>query len=477
MAALDGSAPLTTGRRRALDPKPRFKDERHTQLDVIHGCPELALPDDHLARGVWALVQEFDLSQVEAEYSSLGRRGFPPRRLLALWIYASLVGEHHGSKVARRCQTDMAMRWLTGGHCPSQRTVRRFRKTNTELFEAALVRTVELAHERGLLDLEDLAGDSARFRAHAATDQVRTKKRSRERLEELEAEDLCGASKERKQLVENKRRKHQLALKLCEEQDRSNVVLTNPTAGLMKFPHGASLPGHRLSVMVSGVTSRFVIGVLIDASTHDYGKVEELTEKTIELLSQVEGLEYDSLNAVFDAGYATARDFEYLEQSEVLDGVIAPPPNHKPNKGMFGREHFVILDNAPPQCPAGRDMKGPYTRPSGEEEWLGVGCRDCNLKPKCTKAKRRGLLINRPLERARARFGDPEVKKRYNRRVATVEPVFSSIEDVMRFRRLSSRHPDTVYAELLLKVLAHNVSRLLHSFRLELLQISFWPTL
>lgn len=474
---LDGSAPLTKGRRRVLDPKPRFKEDRHRQLDAVQGCPDLVLPETHLARGVWSIVEQFDLAEVEASYSSLGRRGFAPRRLLALWLYASLVGEHHGSKVARRCKTDMAMQWLCGGHAPSESTVKRFRRTNKALFEASIIKTVELADAQGLIDLEDLAGDSARLRAHAATAQVRTNKRSRERLAELEKEDLSQASTERKELIATKREKHQLALELCKREGRSNIVLTNPTAGLMKFPHGASFPGHRLSVMVSGMSSRFVVGVLIDASTHDYGKVEELTAKTLELLEQVDGLEFEKLDAAFDAGYATARDIRYLEQSTTLEGVIAPPPNHKPTKGTYGREHFEIIDNAPPKCPAGREMKGPYTRPSGDEQWLGVGCRNCELKPKCTKAKRRSLLLNRPLERARARFTDPQVKARYNRRIATVEPVFSSIEDVMRFRRLSSRHPDTVYAEILLKVLAHNVSRLLHSSPLETLWISFWPTL
>lgn len=477
MPALDHSAPPTKGRRRALDPKPRFKDEQHQQLDVVHGCPDLAVAQDHLARKVWALVQEFDFSEVEAKYSSLGRRGFAPRRLLALWIYASLVGEHHGSKVARRCKTDVAMRWLCGGHAPSETTVKRFRRKHAELFEAALVKTIELAHARGLLDLQDLAGDSARLRAHASTAQVRTKKRSRERLAQLAEEDLSQADDERKQLVRSKREKHQRALEQCEREGRSNVVLSNPTAGLMKFPHGASLPGHRLSVMVSGMKSRLVIGVLIDASTHDYGKVEPLTQKTIELLEQVDGLEFAKLDAAFDAGYASAEDLTFLENSEVLDGVIAPPPNKPPRKNCFGREHFEILDGAPPKCPAGRDMKGPYVRPNGDEEWLGDGCRGCELKPRCTTSPRRRLLLNRPLERARARFQEPEVKQRYNRRVGTVEPVFSSIEDVMGFRRVSSRDPKTVQAELLLKVLAHNVSRLLHSSRLELVSLVFWPTL
>jgi Transposase DDE domain len=45
--------------------------------------------------------------------------------------------------------------------------------------------------------------------------------------------------------------------------------------------------------------------------------------------------------------------------------------------------------------------------------------------------------------------------------MATVEPVFSYLEDAMGFRRVSSRKPSTVTAELLLKLLAHNVSRLL----------------
>jgi hypothetical protein len=38
--------------------------------------------------------------------------------------------------------------------------------------------------------------------------------------------------------------------------------------------------------------------------------------------------------------------------------------------------------------------------------------------------------------------------------MATIEPVFSHIEDVMAYRRASSRHPTTIVAEVLMKVLA-----------------------
>jgi hypothetical protein len=66
-----------------------------------------------------------------------------------------------------------------------------------------------------------------------------------------------------------------------------------------------------------------------------------------------------------------------------------------------------------------------------------------------------------------ARLDAPGGLDRYHRRIATVEPVFSNIESVMAYRRASSRREGTVVAEVLLKVLAHNISRLLVAKRLS----------
>ena len=122
-------------------------------------------------------------------------------------------------------------------------------------------------------------------------------------------------------------------------------------------------------------------------------------------------------------------------------------------------------------------MEGPYTRPTGEEQWRGRGCSRCDLKFQCTKGATRSIVLNPPLERARARFRHPDVRARYRRRIGTVEPVFAHVEDTMGYRRASSRHPDTVRAEILLKFLAHNVARLLSSSRVHLAWLVFRPTL
>ena len=90
-----------------------------------------------------------------------------------------------------------------------------------------------------------------------------------------------------------------------------------------------------------------------------------------------------------------------------------------------------------------------------------------SLRPQCTDTKqgRRVLTVRPSFERGRAamlaRMQAPDAKARYAQRMATIEPVFANIQSVLGFRRLSSRHTPTVRAEIVLKLLAHNISRLL----------------
>lgn len=97
-------------RPRRCDPVARFKPDKAAQLDAVAGCPELQVPPGHLAREVGQWVERLDTSQVEASYSSLGRYGYHPKRVLAVWVYASLIGLHYATEVARAMRTDAAFR-------------------------------------------------------------------------------------------------------------------------------------------------------------------------------------------------------------------------------------------------------------------------------------------------------------------------------------------------------------------------------
>ena len=112
------------------DPHPRFKPEQVGQLDPIHGCAELQVPGDHLAREVREVLRQLDFVDIEGQYSSLGRHGFHPRHVLGVLVYGSLVGVHHSTKLEKVSETDA----YGGGIGPYQnRAIRSFERWTTTL--------------------------------------------------------------------------------------------------------------------------------------------------------------------------------------------------------------------------------------------------------------------------------------------------------------------------------------------------------
>jgi hypothetical protein len=59
--------------------------------------------------------------------------------------------------------------------------------------------------------------------------------------------------------------------------------------------------------------------------------------------------------------------------------------------------------------------------------------------------------------------------------MSTVEPVFSTLEEEMGYRRVTTRHAGTVVAEILLEVLAYNVGRLIQARQLRLVYLAAGP--
>ena len=467
-------------KRTRRDPKPRFKPDISGQPDPIFGCPEAMVPAGHPARVVRDLVAQLDLSALEAQYSSLGCYGHHPRHKLAVWVYATQIGLHEATKVSRACQTDLAFRLLSGGYSMSTATLGRFPRENREFFEQAVEQTVAMAQQRGLLDTSDLSVDSMRLRAHASPAAVRTVKRSTQRVKELAAVNVDALDEDKRKRHEASLAKHQSALQECKARGRTSIVATNESAALMKFPNGASAPGHRITVTLAGMRQRLVVGVLVDAATTDHGKLGPALEKAREVLKRAGVPDDVRLQVAADAGYTAIEDYAFAAEQRDWVDVLVPVADSDTaagtRKGYFGREHFKVVGERA-TCPAEREMVGPYDDGDGRKKWMGAGCGDCALKPRCTKGRRRALTLQPELERVREqmrkRMQQPGARQRYNRRIATVEPVFASLESVMGFRRASSRHARSVVAEVLLKILTHNLARLASAARLFCVWCSF----
>jgi transposase len=81
------------------------------------------LPEDHLGRFVVEVVDEFDLSAFLAAYLLDGRGGaaFSPSMMVALLMYAYSVGERSSRRIERRCEEDVAFRFVTANQAPVTR--------------------------------------------------------------------------------------------------------------------------------------------------------------------------------------------------------------------------------------------------------------------------------------------------------------------------------------------------------------------
>jgi transposase len=477
------SAEQPTQRRVARDPKARFKPEAAEAL----AAAEALVPPEHLARKVLKLMRQVDVSQVEAQYSALGQRGYEPWRQLSLWVYASLVGLHHATKLARALVTDAALRLLSGGHAISRPVLNRFRMKHATLFNSALEQTVKWALEEGLVDAQALAVDSVRLRAHAAPDQVRILQQSQQRLKQLAQVDTSGLSEPERVQHQQKVAKHSLAVELCTQRQAATVVLSSPAAALMQFPGDVYLPGHRLTVTASGTQNRVVVGVLLNAAPSDVGLLEQaLTQARLTLHSVGLPLVV-RLQAAADAGYWGLKNLAFAATNTGwVDMLInEKASSSRLGKQYFRRDAFQLRSLEEVLCPADKRMLGPrYEKSSGVHVYKGDDCQHCPLHGACTPSKQRQLVVNWEYEKhqkaMRERMSQEGAQARYHQRMATVEPVFSYLEDSMGFRRVSSRKPATVTAELFLKLLAHNVSRLLSRSRLLcvffLLQLRPAPT-
>jgi transposase len=462
------------------DPYPRFQPDQVTQLDPLQGCAELQVPPKHLAREVREVVRKLDFSAIEAKYSSLGRRGFHPRHVMGVLVYGSLIGVHHSTKLEAISETDAAFRLVSGGHWISAGKLREFRRTHLAFFKQALQQTVVLARELGLLDPDQLAVDSVRLRANASTKAARTLKRSKQRLAELSAVDSTQLGDEERRRLEEKKAKHEEAIAECERRGRTNVVTTAPSAGLMKFPSGASAPGHRMTVTACGVKSRVVIDLLVDADGHDFGKLPGAVERTRSALLQA-GVDVTHMQVAADAGYWSEKDLAFAAANRDHVDVLIAERKESRRLDDGGRPNFAAADFAfgsdgTVSCPAGRTMDGPF-KDGDKLRYHGRGCGECPLRKRCTTGKRRVLTVKpeyQALQREMAdRMRKPDAEERYGKRIATVEPVFAQLQEGMGYRRVSSRNEASVLAEITLKVLAYNLGRIITARRLRRVRVAF----
>lgn len=165
------------------------------------------LSEDHLARFISDVVDDFDLSDI-LDYYEKEFRGAPPYdpcMMVKVRIFADCKGSPSSRVIERRMIEDIGFRFLGAGNFPDHRTISDFRKIHHEPLANLFDQVLLLCNEAGLIKMDTVAIDGFKLKANASIDKNNT-------METL--------SKKEKRFKELSREIIQEGIEIDEEEDR-----------------------------------------------------------------------------------------------------------------------------------------------------------------------------------------------------------------------------------------------------------------
>jgi transposase len=172
--------------------KPKsFRPWQPDQTSLLPPSPREWLADDHQVYFLLDLVDELDLSQIlgpaEAK-DPRGEKGFDPRMMTMLLLYAYCVGIVSSRKIERACYEDLAFRVLTANQQPDHSRISEFRRRNLDALKDLFVQILRLCQKAGMVSLGHVALDGTKVQANASKHKAMSHERMLRAEKELEKE-------------------------------------------------------------------------------------------------------------------------------------------------------------------------------------------------------------------------------------------------------------------------------------------------
>lgn len=272
------------------EPLIRYVDRRQMSWRAVD--VERLIEEEHLARAIWELVGQLDLSSFYARIASSavegGRPAFDPRLLISLWVYAYSQGIGSAREVARRCEYDPAFQWLTGLLEVNDHTLADFRVEKQEELDELFTQVLATLSKEGLITLKQVMQDGTKIRALASGRSFQQEEAIREHLERAQQhvkemgdprnEDLSPRVREAR-LRTRQQRQRRLEKALEEAQNlrqqkpgsvknTNKVSITDPEARFMKQPDGGLAPSYNVQIS-SDAAYGIIVGVEVTRQAND----------------------------------------------------------------------------------------------------------------------------------------------------------------------------------------------------------------
>jgi len=500
----------------------RYKDYSYEQqklLPVRYSEQILANTFEHTLHHT---IEELDLAGFDARYRNdeSGAPAYDPRVLLKIVLFAYSRGVLSSRRIEQLCRENVIMMALSADTQPHWTTIAEFVSSSNEQIVRLFQEVLLVCDSMGLLGKELFAIDGLKLPGNAAKEwsgrfaDLRKKQKKLERAirvmltrhRECDATETDTETQRREQeslerLRTNAQRiKHFLATR---EENRSRKGLerqsnvTDPESAKMRTSHGV-IQGYTAVAAVDGKHQ-----VIVHAQAHGEGQEHGLLQPAVEglrenlkTLGQDDVLKKAAVTA--DAGYASEDNMKYVFEAGIdayiadtqfrkRDPRFAGAKRHKArayqDRGsarLFRPEDFTYDERARTCiCPAGKHLykNGANVTIRG---FTGMkfraplsACSACGLRAQClrhpeTTTVRQVVFFTGRTKGAGEKFTtkmkrkiDSTVGKLiYQRRLATVEPVFANLRAAKRLDRFTLRGQTKVNAQWLLYCLVHNLGKI-----------------
>ena len=168
-----------------------FRPWQPEQTTLLPPSPRDWLAEDHQVYFLLDLVDELDLSAIlipAQEKDPRGEKGFDPRMMTMLLLYAYCVGTVSSRKIERACYEDLAFRVLTGNQQPDHSRISDFRRRNLDALKGLFVQILRLCQIAGMVSLGHVALDGTKVQASASKHKAMSHERMLKTEAQLQAE-------------------------------------------------------------------------------------------------------------------------------------------------------------------------------------------------------------------------------------------------------------------------------------------------
>jgi transposase len=168
-----------------------FRPWQPEQTTLLPPSPREWLSEDHQVYFLLDLVDELDLSAILIPAHAKdprGEKGFDPRMMTMLLLYAYCVGTVSSRKIERACYEDLAFRVLTGNQQPDHSRISEFRRRNLDALKGLFIQILRLCQKAGMVSLGHVALDGTKVQANASKHKAMSHERMLNAEKQLEKE-------------------------------------------------------------------------------------------------------------------------------------------------------------------------------------------------------------------------------------------------------------------------------------------------